>query len=67
MNRVTLTQLHQTSEFINDKYNLDTWVNDKAKSIWISVWNKELTDTYDIEMSQEQIMDFRNEFYNEIL
>ena len=59
---LTNEQLYQTSEYINDKYNLDTWVNDKANCIWLSVWNKELTDTYDIEMSKEQTKDFYNEF-----
>jgi len=59
-----LTQLEQTSEFINDTYNLDTWVNEQTKSIWLSVWNKELTDTYDIEMSNEQTIDLHIEYIN---
>ena len=62
MKELTLTQLEQTSEYINNNYGLDTWVNSKAKSIWLSVWNKELSDAYDVEMSKEQI----REFYNEI-
>ena len=60
---MNLTQLEQTSEFINDTYNLDTWVDEQTKSIWLSVWNNALSDTYDIEMSDEQI----KELYNEIL
>jgi len=60
--QMNLTQLEQTSDYINKTYDLDTWVNQQTKSIWICVWSKELTDTYDIEMSQEQI----KQFYNEI-
>ena len=62
LNNLDLTQLEQTSEFINDTYNLDTWVNEETKNISLSVWNKELTDTYDIEMSKEQTRDFYIEF-----
>lgn len=57
-----ITQLLRTSEYINNNYNLDTWVNEETKTIWLSVWNKELTDSYDIEMSKEQT----KQFYNEI-
>ena len=56
------TQLERTSDYINEQYNLDTWVNEQTNTIWLSVWNRELTDSYDIEMSKEQI----KEFYNEI-
>lgn len=59
---MNLTQLEQASQFINDTYNLDTWVNEQTKTIWLSVWNKELTDSYDIEMSKEQTEQFYNEF-----
>ena len=62
LDNLDLTQLEQTSEFINDTYNLDTWVNEETKNISLSVWNKELTDTYDIEMSKEQTRDFYIEF-----
>ena len=56
------TQLERTSEYINNNYNLDTWVNEQTNTIWLSVWNKKLTDSYDIEMSKEQT----RQFYNEI-
>jgi len=59
---MNLTQLERTSQYINNNYNLDTWVNEWTKTIWLSVWNKELTDSYDIEMSKEQV----KQFYNEI-
>ena len=55
-------QLLRTSQYINEQYNLDTWVNETTNTIWLSVWNKELTDSYDIEMSKEQT----EQFYNEI-
>ena len=56
-----LTQLKRISKFINERYNLDTWVNEQTKTIWLSVWNKELTDTYEIEMSKEQNEDFNED------
>ena len=59
---MNLTQLERTSEFINEQYNLDTWVNEQTKTIWLSVWNLELSDSYDIEMSKEQA----EKFYNEV-
>tara|TARA_B100000519_G_C14142364_1_gene390510 strand:+ start:566 stop:781 length:216 start_codon:yes stop_codon:yes gene_type:complete len=59
---MNLTQLERTSDYINEQYNLDTWVNEQTRTIWLSVWNKELTYCYDIEMSKEQT----EQFYNEI-
>ena len=54
------TQLQKISDYINITYNLNTGVYEK--SIYVSVWNKDLSDTYDVEMSKEQI----RELYNEI-
>lgn len=56
------TQLEETSQYINEHYNLDTWVNEITNTIWLSVWSIELTDSYDIEMSNRQA----KQFYNEI-
>lgn len=61
---MTFEQLKQTSEFINDNYNLNTGVYEK--SIYVSVWNNKLSDTYDIEMSKEQTRDFYIEFLESI-
>ena len=55
---VTGKELKLISEFINEKYNLDTWVNEQTRTIWLSVWNLELSDSYEIEMSKEQTIDF---------
>jgi len=55
------TQLEKISDYINTKYNLDTWVNEETMRISVSVWNKELQDSYDIEMSKGQIQDFNDE------
>ena len=55
---ITGKELKLISEFINERYNLDTWVNEQTRTIWLSVWNKELTDSYDIEMSKEQTKQF---------
>ena len=59
---MTLTQLQKISDYINITYNLNTGVYEK--SIYVSVWNKDLSDTYDIEMSKEQIEDFNKEIIN---
>jgi uncharacterized protein YfkK (UPF0435 family) len=59
---MTLTQLQKISDYINITYNLNTGVYEN--SIYVSVWNQSLTDTYDIEMSKEQIEDFNKEFLN---
>lgn len=59
---ITGKELKLTSEFINERYNLDTWVNEQTRTIWLSVWNKELIDSYDIEMSKEQTIDFYLQF-----
>ena len=56
------TQLQKISDYINITYNLNTGVYEN--SIYVSVWNQSLTDTYDIEMSKEQIDDFNKEFLN---
>lgn len=55
---ITGKELKLISEFINEKYNLDTWVNEQTRTIWLSVWNLELSDSYEIEMSKEQTIDF---------
>ena len=63
-----LKQLEQTSDFVNKTYNLDTWVNEQTKSIWATVWNQSFTDTYDIEMSKEQLKDlmYKEEIWKEM-
>tara|TARA_Y100000004_G_scaffold90317_1_gene101270 strand:- start:370 stop:606 length:237 start_codon:yes stop_codon:yes gene_type:complete len=53
--------LNELSEQINTKYDLDTWANPKTKTLWLSVWNKNLSESYDIEMSFNQTLDFYNE------
>ena len=55
--------LNELSKQINNKYDLDTWANPQTKTIWLSVWNKSLADSYDIEMSFNQTL----EFYNELI
>lgn len=50
--------LKNVSNHLNDYYNLDTYVNPSTQSIWLSVWNKNLTESYDVEMSFNQTLDF---------
>ena len=52
--------LKNVSNHLNDYYNLDTYVNPSTQSIWLSVWNKNLTESYDVEMSFNQTLDFYN-------
>jgi len=59
---MTLTQLKKISDYINTTYNLNTGVYEK--SIYVSIWDNDLSNTYDIEMSKEQIKDFKKEFLN---
>ena len=55
--------LNELSKQINNKYDLDTWANPQTKTIWLSVCYKSLADSYDIEMSFNQTL----EFYNELI
>lgn len=48
-------------EFINEKYELDTYVN-KDGGISISVWNTTLEDAYDLEISEREEERFIQEF-----
>ncbi len=65
--RTQLTQIEQLkkiSNYINKKYNLDTYINEKAFSIGVNVWNKDLSDSYDLEISKKQIKQFNQELNN---
>tara|TARA_Y100000004_G_scaffold155765_1_gene180497 strand:+ start:187 stop:402 length:216 start_codon:yes stop_codon:yes gene_type:complete len=57
-------KLFRISEYINENYNLDTYINKDTLSIWVNVWNKNLSESYDIEMSKEQIKEFNKELNN---
>ena len=57
-------KLFRISEYINENYNLDTYMNKDTLSIWVNVWNKDLSESYDIEMSKEQIKEFNKELNN---
>jgi outer membrane usher protein FimD/PapC len=60
-----IKQLQKISDYINEKYNLDTYINENTFSIWITnVWNKDLSDSIDIEISKEQIKQFSKELNN---
>ena len=65
--RTQLTQIEQLkkiSNYINKKYNLDTYINENAFSIGVNVWNKDLSDSYDLEISKKQIKQFNQELNN---
>lgn len=59
-----IKQLQKISNYINENYNLDTYINKNTFSIWVNVWNKDLSDSYDIEISREQIEQFNKELNN---
>ena len=64
MTKTELKQLQKISNYINEHYNLDTYVSKKTFSIWVNVWNKNLSESYDIEISKEQIKEFNKELNN---
>jgi len=59
-----IKQLQKISDYVNENYNLDTYINKNTFSIWVNVWNKDLSDSYDIEISREQIEQFNKELNN---
>tara|TARA_R100001086_G_scaffold6249_1_gene3903 strand:- start:435 stop:635 length:201 start_codon:yes stop_codon:yes gene_type:complete len=59
-----IKQLEKISDYINKYYNLNTYVDEYLYSIFVQVWNKDLSDSYDIEMSKEQIKQFSKELNN---
>ena len=48
-------------EFINEKYQLDTYVNNEG-GISTLVWRTDLEDAYDIEISEREEQRFYEEF-----
>ena len=48
-------------EFINNKYQLDTYVNGEGR-ISASVWRTDLEDSYDLEISEREEQRFYEEF-----
>lgn len=48
-------------EFINEKYQLDTYVNGEG-GISASVWRTDLEDAYDLEISEREEQRFYEEF-----
>lgn len=50
------TELLKLSDFLNEHYDLETWV--QGETIGVVVWNNALTDTLDVEMSNGQVEDF---------
>ena len=53
------TELLKLSDFLNEHYDLETWV--QGKTIGVVVWNNALSETVDVEMSKGQVEDFYKE------
>ena len=53
-----IKQLQKISDYINENYNLDTYIIEKTFSIWVNVWNKDLSNSISLEISKEQIKQF---------
>ena len=53
------TELLKLSDFLNEHYDLETWV--QGETIGVVVWNNALSETVDVEMSKGQVEDFYKE------
>ena len=59
-----IKQLQKISDYINKNYDLDTYINENTFSIWVNVWNKDLSESHNIEISKEQIKQFNKGLNN---
>jgi len=59
-----IKQLQKISDYINENYDLDTYINENTFSIWVNVWNKDLSESHNIEISKEQIKQFNKGLNN---
>ena len=59
-----IKQLQKISDYINKNYDLDTYINEHTFSIWVNVWNKDLSESHNIEISKEQIKQFNKGLNN---
>tara|TARA_R100000231_G_scaffold81920_1_gene62707 strand:+ start:151 stop:519 length:369 start_codon:yes stop_codon:yes gene_type:complete len=59
-----IKQLQKISDYINENYNLDTYIIEKTFSIWVNVWNKNLSECISLQISKEQIKQFNKELNN---
>ena len=59
-----IKQLQKISDYINKNYDLDTYINEHTFSIWVNVWNKDLSECHNIEISKEQIKQFNKGLNN---
>ena len=59
-----IEQLKKISDYINENYNLDTCVIERTFSIWVNVWNKNLSECISLQISKEQIKQFNKELNN---
>lgn len=57
-----MTKYEKASFVINLKQGVDTWVNDD--SVYISVWNAELSDTFDICIHESEVDYYAKEYDN---
>ena len=51
-------------EVLNTKYGMDARVHES--NLYLSVWNNELSDTIDVEVSQDQVLDWASEYKTDI-
>ena len=47
-------------EVLNTKYGMDARVHES--NLYLSVWNNELSDTIDVEVSKDQVRDWASEY-----
>ena len=57
-----MTKYEKASFVINLRHGVDTWNNDN--SVYVSVWNAELSDTFDICINELEVDYYAKEYDN---
>ena len=65
LNYTTMTILERAVEILQTKYGIDARIYEN--NLYLSVWNDELSDTIDVQVSDEQIQEWVKESIEESL
>ena len=64
INTHTMKLVEKAVEVLKTKYGMDARVHES--NLYLSVWNNELSDTIDVEVSQDQVRDWANEYKTDV-
>ena len=64
INTHTMTTSEKALEVLQNKYGMDARIHDD--NLYLAVWNNELSDTIDVEVSQDQVRDWASEYKTDI-